>query len=441
MRASPGLPSSQRMERLMHYVWQYRLIPADSLVTVDGRRITVLDTGRHNTDAGPDFFNAKIRIGDRIWAGDIEIHVRASDWHRHNHDGDPAYDSVILHVVDSDDQPIRRANGEVIPQMTMQCSPQFHQRYSRLVDRSDIDLPCASEIPAIHPLHLNSWIAALAYERAYAKADSLLSLLDTLSGDWEQATYITLARALGFSINSEPMQRLARSMPLPFLRKHSDSLTSVEALLFGQAGLLPSTPGADSYTARLISEYTFLAHKFSLHPLTSPGWKMGRMRPANLPHRRIATLASYIAGDFRIVRRLLDADTPETAITLLRTPLTGYWASHYTFSTPSADSEQTSVAMSRNAAIILVINVAVPLLIAYGTRHGDEPMTRRAFEWLQQLPPESNSIISRFATAGIRSRDAFTTQALIQLRRRYCETHSCLYCRIGHRLLTARAQR
>ena len=325
--------------------------------------------------------------------------------------------------------------------MTMHCSPQFHERYSSLVDRSDIDLPCASEIRAIHPLHLNSWITALAYERAYAKAESLLSLLDSLSGDWEQAAYITLARALGFSINSDPMQRLAQSMPLPFLRKHSDSLTSVEALLFGQAGLLPTQAPSDSYTARLINEYAFLAHKFSLRQLSSPGWKMGRMRPANLPHRRIATLAAYVSGDFRIVRRLLDADGPEAAITLLRTPLTGYWATHYTFDTPAADSEQTAVAMSRNAAIILVINVAVPLLIAYGTRHGDEEMTRRAFEWLQQLPPESNSIITRFASAGLRARDAFTTQALIQLRRRYCETHSCLYCRIGHRLLTARAQR
>ena len=162
---------------------------------------------------------------------------------------------------------------------------------------------------------------------------------------------------------------------------------------------------------------------------------IGRIIVRNL-HSLLETIESIL-----ILLEVNVAVTPETAITLLRTPLTGYWASHYTFSTPSADSEQTSVAMSRNAAIILVINVAVPLLIAYGTRHGDEPMTRRAFEWLQQLPPESNSIISRFATAGIRSRDAFTTQALIQLRRRYCETHSCLYCRIGHRLLTARAQR
>lgn len=422
----------------MHYVWQYRLITNADMVTVDGRRVTIIDPGRHNTDAGPDFFNAKVRIGDDLWAGDVEMHVRASDWHRHHHDDDPAYDSVVLHVVDCDDTPIHRRNGEVIPQMTMHCSPQFHERYSMLVGRSDIDLPCARELPDIPAIHINSWITALAYERAYAKADAFTEILDSLSGDWEQATYIILARALGFSVNSEPMQRLARSMPLPFLRKHSDSLTSIEALLFGQASLLPPAGRGDTYADRLIKEYQFLAHKFSLRPLESPGWKMGRIRPQNLPHRRIATLATFIANDFRIVNRILKATEPDEVIELLRTPLTGYWAERFTFGAPG---ERTSASMSRASAIVLVINVAIPLLIAYGTRHGDEAMVQRAFEWLTLLPAESNRIVNIFAGAGIQARDAFTSQALIQLRRRYCETHSCLFCRIGHRLLSLRAKR
>lgn len=426
------------MERLMHYVWQYRLVTQADMVTVDGRRVTIIDPGRHNTDAGPDFFNAKVRIGDRMWAGDIEMHIRASDWHRHKHDGDPAYDSVVLHVVDCDDTPIHRSNGEIIPQMTMHCSPQFHQRYSALVDRSDIDLPCARDLPSIPQLHINAWLTALAYERAYAKADSLTEIFTSLSGDWEQATYIILARALGFSVNSEPMQRLARSMPLPFLRKHSDSLTSIEALLFGQATLLPPPGHGDPYADRLVKEYQFLAHKFSLRPMQSPGWKMGRIRPQNLPHRRIATLAQFIANDFRIVSRILKATTPDEVIELLRTPLTGYWAEHFTFGAPG---QRTAAAMSRSSATVLVINVAIPLLIAYGTRHGDEAMVQRAFEWLTLLPPESNRIVSMFASAGIPARDAFASQALIQLRRRYCETHSCLFCRIGHRLLSHRAKR
>lgn len=436
------------MERLMHYVWQYRLLPPADMVTVDGRRISIIDPGRHNTDAGPDFFNAKIKIGERTWAGDVEMHVRASDWHRHHHDSDPAYDSVVLHVVDCDDAPISRRNGEIIPQMVMRCSPEFHRRYDMLVGRSDIDLPCAPEIPAIHPLHLRDWITALSYERAYAKADRLIAHLERYTGDWEQTLYVTLARALGFSINSEPMERMALSLPLHFLRKHSDSLTAIEALMFGQAGLLPCSPDPDGtarpqptgdpYIDSLVREYVFLAHKFSLRPVTSPGWKMGRMRPQNLPYRRIALLAAMVAGDFRIVRRLLSAKCPDEAIELMRMPLTGYWSNRFSF---GAASERSFETMSRASATVLVINVAIPLMIAYGMRHGDDALTGRAFEWLTTLPPESNSIVSTFSAAGIPARDAFTSQALIQLRREYCEKHACLLCRIGHRLLAARAKR
>ncbi len=436
------------MERLMHYVWQYRLLTPADMVTVDGRRISIIDPGRHNTDAGPDFFNAKIKIGERTWAGDVEMHVRASDWHRHHHDSDPAYDSVVLHVVDCDDAPISRRNGEIIPQMVMRCSPEFHRRYDMLVGRSDIDLPCAPEIPAIHPLHLRDWITALSYERAYAKADRLIAHLERYTGDWEQTLYVTLARALGFSINSEPMERMALSLPLHFLRKHSDSLTAIEALMFGQAGLLPCSPDPDGtarpqptgdpYIDSLVREYVFLAHKFSLRPVTSPGWKMGRMRPQNLPYRRIALLAAMVAGDFRIVRRLLSAKCPDEAIELMRMPLTGYWSNRFSF---GAASERSFETMSRASATVLEIQVAIPLMIAYGMRHGDDALTGRAFEWLTTLPPESNSIVSTFSAAGISARDAFTSQALIQLRREYCEKHACLLCRIGHRLLAARAKR
>lgn len=220
------------MERLMQYVWQHRLLVQTDLVTVDGRRLSIIDPGRLNTDAGPDFFNAKVKIGEHLWAGDVEVHVRASDWHRHRHDGDKAYDSVVLHVVDRDDAQICRSNGEVIPQMRMSCSPEFHRRYHELVDRADIDLPCAREIRGLSPLHLADWITSLAYERLYSKVDHIENLMRQYAGDWEQTCYVILARALGFSTNSEPMERLAMSLPLHFLRKHSDSDVAIEALMF-----------------------------------------------------------------------------------------------------------------------------------------------------------------------------------------------------------------
>lgn len=427
------------MERLMHYVWQYRLVDPADMVTVDGRKVTVIDPGRHNTDSGPDFFNAKVRIGDRLWAGDVEIHVRASDWHRHGHHNDGAYDSVVLHVVDCDDVAVERRNGERIPQLVMRCAPDFHKRYDGLVGRSDIDLPCAPEMGEISPLHMRDWITALAYERAYAKAERIMEHLGRCAGDWEQTLYVTLARGLGFGTNAEPMERLALSLPLHFLRKHSDSATAIEALMFGQAGLLPERSDGDRYADSLKREYAFLAHKFSLRPVESPGWKMARMRPANFPHRRVATLAAFVTGDFRLVSRMVGLRSVEDAIALLRTPLTGYWATRFTFS--PVGSERVYETMSRASAMVLVINVAIPLLIAYGMRHGDQELVQRGFDWLVEMPAESNSIVGAFASAGIEVKDAFTSQALIQLRREYCEKHGCLFCRIGHRLLSKRARR
>lgn len=421
----------------MQYVWQHRLLLHSDMTTVDGRKVSIIDPGRLNTDSGPDFFNAKVRIADRLWAGDVEIHVRASDWHRHGHDGNPAYDSVVLHVVDCDDVPVKRSNGEVIPQMVMKCAPEFHRSYAMLVDRADIDLPCASHFPSITSLHLADWMDSLAFERLYAKADRFMELVQNFAGDWEQALYVTLARGLGFGKNADPMERLARSLPLKFLRRYSDSLTSLEALLMGQAGFLNIAP-ADSYVEVMRREYAFLSHRFSLRPLDSPGWKMGRMRPQNLPFRRVATLAAMAEGGFSMVSDLLEMTDPDKAVEYFRRPLTGYWADRYTFGLPSARAGET---MSRASATVLVINVAVPLFIARGVSQGDDSLIEKGFDWLHALPPESNSIITLFMAGGLPCRDAFTSQALIQLRRVYCEQHRCLYCRLGHKLLATQALR
>ena len=426
------------MERLMQYVWQHRLLIQTDMVTVDGQRIAVIDPGRLNGDAGPDFFNAKVKIGDHLWVGDVEIHVRASDWHRHGHDGDAAYDSVVLHVVDRDDARIERRNGEVIPQMVMRCTPEFHAHYHQLVDRSDIDLPCAPEIASVPPLHILAWLTSLAYERLHSKADRIRALVDEYHGDWEQATYVVLARALGFGTNSEPMERLAKSLPLHFLRKHSDSLTALEALFFGQGGFLDKESEADPYVAQLKREHEFFAHKFSLRPLQPLGWKMARMRPHNFPHRRVALLAQLVSVDSRLVGRILDAGSAEEARELFRQPLTGYWSNHFNFG-PGSDRNYDS--LSKTSADILLINVVAPLLMAYGCARGDERLTDRAVELLQELPAENNSIVTLFTSAGLPCRDAFTSQAFIHLRRNLCETRKCLYCRLGHHLLSHRARR
>lgn len=421
------------MERLMQYVWQHRLWVQPDMRTVDGRRILVLDPGQLNTDAGPDFFNAKVIIDGQTWVGDVEIHVRASDWHRHGHDGDKAYDSVILHVVERDDTLIKRPDGETIPQLRMPCCADFSEKYNYMVGRSDIDLPCAGFLPEIPSLHITDWMESLAYERLYDKAGHILELVERLSGDWESACYVTVARALGFSVNGDPFERLALSLPLRFIGKHSDSLFTIEALLFGQSGLLPEHSPEGSYPAQLMREYSFMVHKFGLVPPQSLQWKMSRMRPANFPHRRIALLAAMLHGGFQLMSRIISVQSVEDASHILNPTLSGFWKTHYTFGAPSAHVGDN---LSRSSVNGLIINAIVPIIFAYAQFRADDELASRAVSFLLLLPPEQNHISTLFKNVGLPMRDAFHTQAAVQLRRQYCQQHKCLYCRIGHRTLS-----
>lgn len=422
----------------MQYVWQHRLWLQSDMHTVDGRNVQVIDPGFLNNDAGPDFFNAKVNIDGKMWAGNVEIHVKASDWHRHGHDSDPAYDTVILHVVDRDDAVVRRRDGEIIPQLRMPCSGDLNAFYMSLVNRATVDLPCVDTIASLPPMHVNGWIDALAYERIYEKVDRILALLERFAGDWEQTCYVTLARCLGFGKNNDAFERLALAVPLSFVRKHADNLQAVEAMLFGQAGFLEAKI-ADEYYSGLQREYEFMALKFGLKRPESLGWKMSRMRPATLPTRRIALLAALLSSEgFRMLRRIISAKDLDSACNLFIPELSHYWKYHYTFGAPQPAS---MVSLSRSSAMIIVINVVVPLMVAYGNVHSDTELTDRAAELLQSCPAEHNSVVALFEQAGVKARDAFTSQALIQLRRKYCETRKCLFCRFGHRMLSTAAIR
>ena len=435
------------MERIMHYIWQHRLFVRPGLKTADGQRLSVVDPGSLNNDAGPDFFNAKMQIGSQMWVGNVEIHVKASDWFRHNHHNDRAYDSVILHVVGVDDARVQRPDGQEIPQFVMPCPAEFEQCYNRLTSEAGGQMPCLAHAAQMSPVALRSWLDALAYERLYAKSDRLLDLLRNYNGDWETVAYIATARALGFGINSDPFERLAVSLPLKIVRKHADSLLSIEAMLFGQAGLLPPVSAdTDDYVRTLIVEYTHLANKFQLSPLQSAGWKMARTRPGNFPHRRIAVLASLLHSGFSLMSRLSGVRTPDQAAALFQTTLSPYWYAHYTFAAPvaqrlPADETDRHPAMSRQATDIVAINTVAPLLHAWGISTAQPNAVEAASELLQQLKPENNTIVRRFTDAGLKCNDAFTSQALIQLFRAYCETRKCLYCRIGHSKLRSDAHK
>ena len=425
------------MEKLMQYVWKHRLWRSEDMVTNTGKKVRVVDPGLLNTDAGPDFFNAKIEIDGHMWVGNVEMHYRATDWKRHHHDSDKAYDSVILHVVAKDDAPVRRTNGELIPQLVLEVSPQFNADYASLVGAT-IEVPCAAKIKQVPHLTIVEWVEGLAFERLHGKVERIHQLLDSFNGSWEDVCYVTLARNFGFGINNDAFERLARRTPLRLLGKHSDSVLQIEALLFGQAGMLDAQkPGMDSYYNQLCTEYAFLSNKFQLTPMEKESWKLFRIRPQNFPYRRIAMLAQFIEGGFRMMNRILEAEGEKEMRALFEVELSGYWTKHYTFGKPN---ERATATLSRSSIDIILINTVAPLLYAYGELTGNYEMTDKAIKLLEDLRAENNSIVSHFVAYGIDCPDALTSQALVQLKREYCDARKCIYCKIGHHLLSKAAR-
>ena len=425
------------MEKLMQYVWKHRLWRSEDMVTNTGKKVRVVDPGLLNTDAGPDFFNAKIEIDGHMWVGNVEMHYRATDWKRHHHDSDKAYDSVILHVVAKDDAPVRRTNGELIPQLVLEVSPQFNADYASLVGAT-IEVPCATKIKQVPHLTIVEWVEGLAFERLHGKVERIHQLLDSFNGSWEDVCYVTLARNFGFGINNDAFERLARRTPLRLLGKHSDSVLQIEALLFGQAGMLDAQkPGMDSYYNQLCTEYAFLSNKFQLTPMEKESCKLFRIRPQNFPYRRIAMLAQFIEGGFRMMNRILEAEGEKEMRALFEMELSGYWTKHYTFGKPN---ERATATLSRSSTDIILINTVAPLLYAYGELTGNYEMTDKAIKLLEDLRAESNSIVSHFVAYGIDCPDALTSQALVQLKREYCDARKCIYCKIGHHLLSKAAR-
>ena len=427
------------MERLMQYVWQYRLIPPGPLFTVDGQRLRIINPGSINTDAGPDFLNADIMIDDQQWVGNIEVHTRASDWFRHNHHNDPAYDSVILHIVDIDDAPIFRKNGLRIPQFQLRCTPDLNAHLHQLVDTSPDSLPCAEFLKKTPPVYFVDWISALSLQRLQQRADNVIELADKLENDWDSVAYIYFARALGFSKNADQFERLARATPLQFLRKHSNDPGVLEAILFGQSGLLSTAPSDHSYANSLKREYEFYRHKFNLQPPQTIIWQMGRMRPATFPHRRVAYLAQIVYNN--PFSKYINPDQPPSLQYLVKSldiDLDGFWRHHYTFT-----SQPTSypINLTRQSIYLLIINAIIPLMYAWGIYNNRPALSENAIELLNEIKPEDNIHTRHFTSLGIPCKDALTSQGMIQLRRQYCQMRQCLNCRIGHRLLSFKAQR
>ena len=420
------------MELLLHYCWRHRLFTPSGLHTTDGKSIEVLDPGLHNRNAGPDFFNAKVKIDGQLWVGNVEIHTRASDWYAHHHDTDRAYDNVILHVVEVADTDITLHNGRRLPQIEGYVPTYVVDNYRQLL-QADRYPPCCQIIAELPPLLTHAWMSALQTERLEQKTNAIRAEAERWNDDWEQTFFISLARSFGFGLNSDAFEQWARALPLNILAHQRDDRLQTEALFLGQAGMLHDSEGDaathDEHFVHLQREYAFLQHKYRLAPIERKRWRYLRLRPQNFPQIRLMQLMQLYLDGHLSLRRLLEQPDVESIEQLWQTGVEGYWQTHYVFGRESASSDKR---LSRQALQSLIINTAVPMLFAYGRRQGNETLCDKAFALLEQLQPEDNNIVRLWAECGLKARDAGDTQALIQLKKQYCDRHECLRCRIGY---------
>ena len=418
------------MEQLLHYVWKHKIFPLKELKTTTGQQVEVIDTGLANTDAGPDFFNAKLKLDGVLWIGNIEIHERSSDWFKHGHHADAGYNSVILHIASEIDTEISRSNGERIPQIQLICPEAVRTNYKELLE-TDSYPPCYRIIPSLPPFTAHSWMTALQMERFEQKATLLNERLKRCQGNWEDAFFITLARNFGFGLNGDAFETWAHRLPFRAVDKHRNDLFQIEAIFFGQAGILEDSDG-DGYYLRLKKEYTYLQHKFGLIPMDASLWRFLRLRPANFPHIRIAQLACLYHRAYGLLSRIMETETLQGVRDILKGGTSEYWLTHYTFGGSSPSRPKT---LSNTSLDLLIINTVVTFLYAYGLHKGNRVLCARAGSFLEELKAENNYITRMWEQCGMKASNATDSQALIQLKKEYCDKKKCLYCRIGYEYL------
>lgn len=424
-------------EEFLHYLWKYRLYDSDSLFDNEGNRITVISPGDYNRDSGPDFFNARIRIAGTEWAGNVEIHTRASHFDSHGHNTDHAFDSVILHLVAENDRKIFNSRGEELTTAVIGFDPVYLEKYQDLVNNQAL-IACQNEIRSLDTFFIRHWLSFVLIERLQKKSDSIMKVFAETGNDWDETFYRMLSRYFGFRVNTEPFEMLAAALPFRIIRKHTDNRFQIEALLFGAAGMLEeglfTEALGDSYFQDLIREYKILSAKYSLKPIHGWLWKFSRLRPVNFPTVRISQLAALLSVAGGMFSRTIEAETPEKLKQLFGVSASSYWDNHYVFGRESA---RICKKTGDQAKDILLINAIIPLMFVYGRHKNNREICENALTFLETLRPESNSLVSDWKLSGIEVESAFYTQALIHLTEEYCRKRRCLDCRLGCKLISS----
>ncbi len=433
-------------EEFLYYIWENRLTDKD-LKTAEGETVEVVATGYRNTDSGPDFLEAKIQIGDKLWAGHVEIHVKSSDWNRHGHQKDKAYQNVILHVVYENDVQIND-----IP--TLELKGHFDEalfnNYQRFI-LSKGWTPCEKSIAQVPVFTRLSWLDRMAVERLESKSETVAKTLETNQFDWEDALFKLLMHYFGLKVNNEAFEYLANILPFKTLLKHADNLVQVEAMLMGCAGFLEDD-FTEEYPLLLKREFAVMKAKFNLLTMPEERWRFMRMRPSNFPTLRLAQMAQLIHKNGCLFSKIKAAKNTAEVKALFDVAASEYWETHWRFNrlphcgSPTDHktgavglsyhgSRKTAKHLGDATANILIINAVAPLLFCYGKLHKDESVCETAMQFLEDTEAEDNAIIRHYAQCGIKAENAMQTQALLHLYNMYCKRKRCLECRIGNVLL------
>ncbi len=419
-------------EEFLHHIWKFRLFNQLELTTANAEPVEIIKVGEHNFDAGPDFFNAKIKVGTTVWAGNVEIHINASDWQKHHHQIDKAYDNIVLHVVYNADKPINRTSGELVPTIEIKnrLDTKLFQNYLNFKSSNDW-IPCEKRIGTVPHLIVNSTLDRLLLERLERKSKLIMDSLALNNNNWEETFYQLLARNFGFKTNSEPFELLAKSLPSIVLAKHKSSLLQIEALLFGQAGFLDEHY-KDKYVQQLQNEYAFLKKKFKLQSIDKHLWKFLRMRPYNFPTIRLAQFANLVYNSSNLFSKIISSEKYNELNTLMNTDVSVYWQTHYTFDKVST---QRTKHLGEDACNNIIINTIVPFLFVYGKQKDEEKYVERSLAFLEATKGETNAVINKWKALNISAKTAYSTQSLLQLKNEYCTHKKCLNCSIGNYLI------